>query len=75
MPKANNRWMGFIAVRNDLIVGFEEAKDGGYDDVERDDNVIGLLGSPLEVMLSSYLNRRGEREGERDDRFIVSKME
>ena len=75
VPQANDRGMGFVAVGNDLIVRFEEAEDGGYDDVERDDNVIGLLGSPLEVMLSSYLNRRGEREGEGNDGFVVGKME
>ena len=67
--------MGFIAVRNDLIVGFEEAKDGGYDDVKRDNNMIGLLGSPLEVMLRSYLNGGRKREGEGDDGFVVGKME
>ena len=75
MPKTDDGWMGFVTVRDDLIVGFEEAKDGGDNEVERDNNMIGLLGSPLKVMFCSYLNGRGEREGERDDRFIVSKME
>ena len=75
MPKANDRWMGFIAVRNDLIIGFEETKDGGNDDVERDNNMIGLLGSPLEVMLCPYLNGGGKREGEGYDGFVVGKME
>ena len=75
VPEANDRWMGFVAVRYYLIVGLEEAKDGGNDDMERDNNMIGLLGSPLEVMLRSYLNGRGEREGEGYDGFVVSKME
>ena len=75
VPKTDDGWMGFIAVRDDLIVGFEEAKDGGNDDVERDNNMISLLGPPLEVMLCSYLDRRGERKGEGDDGFVVSKME
>ena len=75
MPKADNRWMRFVAIGNDLIVGFEEAKDRGDDDVEGDDDVIGLLGSPLEVMLCAYLNGRGEGEREGYDRFVVGKME
>ena len=74
MPKANDGWMGFIAVRDDLVIGFEEAKDWGNDDVERDNNMIGLLGSPLEVMLCPYLNGRGEREGEGYNGFVVSKV-
>ena len=74
MPKANDQGMGFVAVRNDLIIGFEEAEDGGNDDMERDNNVIGLVRSPLEVMFGSYLDRRGEHEGEGYDGFVVSKM-
>ena len=42
VPKANNRRVGFITVRNDLIVGFEEAEDGGDDNMERDNDMIGL---------------------------------
>ena len=75
MPQANDGWVGFVAIGDNLIVGFEEAKDGGDDDVEGDNNMIGLLGSPLEVMFSSYLNGRGEREGEGDDGFVISKVE
>ena len=67
--------MRFVAVGDDLVVGFKEAKDGGNDDVERDNNMIGLLRSPLEVMLGPYLNGRGECEGEGYDRFVVGKME
>ena len=75
MPKTDDGWMRFVAVRNDLIVGFEEAKDRGDDDVERDDNMIGLLRSPLEVMLCPYLNGRGEREREGYDGFVIGKIE
>ena len=75
MPKTDDGRMRFVAVRNDLIVGLEEAKDGGNDDMERDNNMIGLLGSPLEVMLCSYLNGRGECEGEGYDGFVISEME
>ena len=75
MPKTDYGWMRFVAVGNNLIVGFEETKDRGDDDVERDNNMIGLLRSPLEVMLRPYLNRRGECEGEGYDRFIVGEME
>ena len=75
VPKTNNRWVRFVTIRNDLIVGFKEAEDGGDDDMERDNDVIGLYGSPLEVVLGPYLNGRGEREGEGDDGFVISKME
>ena len=74
MPKTDNGGMRFVAVGNDLIVGFEEAKDRGDDDMERDDNVVGLLRSPLEVMLCPYLNGRGEREREGYNGFVVGKM-
>ena len=75
MPKADYGWMRFIAVGNDLIVGFEETKDRGDDDVKRDDYMVGLLRSPLEVMLCPHLNGRRERKGEGDDGFVISKME
>ena len=75
MPKTDDRRMRFVAVGNDLIVGLKEAKDGGDDDVERNDNMIGLLRPPLEVMFCPYLNGRGEREGEGYDGFVVGKME
>ena len=75
VPEANDGWMGFIAVGNDLIVGFKEAKDRGDDDVEGDDDMIGLLRPPLEVMLCPYLNGRGECEGEGNNGFVVCKME
>ena len=75
VPEANDGRMGFVAVGNDLVVGFKEAKDGGDDDVKGDNNMVGLYGSPLEVMFSSYSNRRGESEGERYDGFVISKME
>ena len=58
-----------------MIVGFKETKDGGNDDVERDDNMVGLLGPPLEVMFCPYLNGRGECEGEGYDRLVICKME
>ena len=74
MPKTDDGRMRFVAVRNDLIVGLEEAKDGGNDDMERDNNMIGLLGSPLKVMFCSYLNGGGEREGKGYDGFVVGKM-
>ena len=74
MPKTNDGRVRFIAVRNDLIIGFEEAKDGRNDDVERDNDMIGLLRSPLEVMFCPYLNGRGEGEGEGYNRFVVCKM-
>ena len=75
VPKTNDGRMRFVAVGDDLIIGFEEAEDGGNDEVERDNNMIGLLRSPLEVMFCPYLNGRGECEGEGDDRFVMSKME
>ena len=75
VPKTNNRRVRFITVGNYLIVGFEEAKDGGDDDMERDNDVIGLYGSPLEIMFRPYLNGRGECEGEGDDGFVISEME
>ena len=42
MPETNNRRVGFITVRNDLVVGFKEAENGGDDNMERDNNMIGL---------------------------------
>ena len=75
MPKTDYGRVRFVAVGNDLIVGFEETKDRGDDEVNRDDNMVGLLGSPLEVMLGPYLNGRRERKGEGDDGFVISKME
>ena len=75
MPKADDGWMGFIAVRNDLIVGFEETKDRRDDDMEGDNNMVSLLGSPLEVMFGSYLNGGGEGERKRDDGFVICEME
>ena len=63
VPKTNDRWVRFITVGNDLIVGFKEAEDGGDDDVERDNNMVCLYGPPLEIMFSPYLNGRGEGEG------------
>ena len=75
MPKTDYGGMRFVAVGDNLVVGFKETKDGGDDNVKRDDYVVGLLGSPLEVMLCPYLNGRGERKGEGDDGFIISKME
>ena len=75
VPKTNNRWVRFITVRNDLIIGFKEAEDGGDDDMEGDDDVIGLCGPPLEIMFRSYLNRRRECEGKGNDGFVVRKVE
>ena len=75
MPETNDGRMGFVAVRNDLVVGFKETKDGGDDDVKRDNDMVGLYGSPLEVMLCPYLDGRGKRKGEGDDGLVISKME
>ena len=75
VPKTDYGPVRFVAVGNDLIVGFKETKDRGDDDVKKDDYVVGLLRSPLEVMLCPYLNGRREREGEGDDGFVISKME
>ena len=75
VPKTNNRRVRFITVGNDLVVGFEEAEDGGDDDMEGDNDMIGLNGSPLEIMFRPYLNGRGECEGKGDDGFVVSKVE
>ena len=75
MPKTEYGGMRFVAIGNDLIVGFEETKDRGDDDMKRDDYMVGLLRSPLEVMLCPYLNGRGERKREGDDGFVISKME
>ena len=75
MPEAKDGRMRFVTVGGDLKVGFKEAKDRGDDDVKRDNNVIGLLRSPLEVVLCPYLNGRGECEGEGNDRLVVCKME
>ena len=63
MPKTKDGRMRFVAVCDNLKVGFEETKDGGNDDVEGDNDVIGLLRSPLEVMFCPYLNGRGMGEG------------
>ena len=75
VPETDDRRMGFVTVGNDLIAGFEEAKDRGDNNVEGDDNMIGLLRPPLEVMLCSYLNGGREREREGYDGFVVSKVE
>ena len=75
MPKTDDGWMRFVAVGNDLVIGFKEAEDGGDDDMERDNNMIGLYGSPLEIVLRPYLNGRGEGEGKGDDGLVVCKME
>ena len=75
VPKTDDRRMRFVAVGNDLIVGFKEAKNRGDDDVEGDDDMIGLVRSPLEVMLCAYLNRGGKCEGEGYDGFVIGKME
>ena len=75
MPETDDGWVGFVAVRNNLVVGFEETEDRGDDDVKRDNDVIGLYGSPLEVVLCSYLNGGGECKGEGHDRFVISKVE
>ena len=75
MPKTDDGWMRFVAVGNDLVVGFEEAKDRGDDNMEGDDDMVGLDGSPLEIMFSPYLNGRGECEGKGNNGFVVCKME
>ena len=75
VPKTDDGRMRFEAVGNDLKVGFKEAEDRGDDDVEGDDDVIGLLRPPLEVMLCAYLNRRGKSKGEGYNRLVVGKME
>ena len=75
VPKTNDGRVRFIAIGDDLKGGFKVAEDRGDDDVERDNDMIGLLRSPLEVMFCPYLNGRGECEGEGYDRFVVRKME
>ena len=75
VPKANNGRVRFITVGNDLVVGFKETEDGGDDDMERDNDMISLYGSPLKVVFRPYLNGRGECEGKGDDGFVVSKVE
>ena len=74
VPKANNGWVRFVTIGNDLVVGFKEAEDRGDDDMERDNDMISLYGSPLKVVFRSYLDGRGECEGEGDDGLIISKM-
>ena len=74
VPKTNNRRVRFITVGNDLIVGFKEAEDRRNDDMERDNDVIGLYGSPLEIMFCPYLDGRGEREGKGNDGFVICKV-
>ena len=75
VPKTNDRRVRFITVRNDLVVGFKEAEDGGDDNMEGDDDMVGLDGSPLEIMFSPYLNGRGECEGKGNNGFVVRKVE
>ena len=75
VPKTNNGRVRFITVGNNLVVGFKEAEDGGDDDMEGDNDVIGLYGSPLEVVFCPYLNGRGECKGKRDDGLVISKVE
>ena len=67
--------MRFITVGDNLIVGFEKAEDGRDDEMERDNDMISLYGSPLEIVFSPYLDRGRECEGEGYDRFVVCKME
>ena len=75
VPKTNNRRVRFITVGNDLVVGFKEAEDGGDDDVEGNNDMVGLDGSPLEIVFCSYLNGRGECEGKGNDGFVIRKVE
>ena len=42
VPQTDDRWMRFITVGNNLIVGFKETEDRGDDDMERDNDMIGL---------------------------------
>ena len=75
VPKTDYGGMGFVAVGNNLVVGFEETKDRGDDNVKGNDYVVGLLRSPLEVMLRSHLNGGRKHKGEGDDGFVIRKME
>ena len=75
VPETDDGRVGFVTVRNNLVVGFEETEDRRDDDVKRDNDMIGLYGSPLEVVLCPDLNGRGEGEGEGYDRFVISKVE
>ena len=42
VPETNDRRVRFITVGDNLIVGFKEAEDGGDDDMERDNDMVGL---------------------------------
>ena len=57
VPETLDNWMGFVAVRNDLIVGLKEAERRGYNEVYGSDDEVGFFSSPLKVVLCSYLDR------------------
>ena len=42
VPETDDGGVGFVTVRNNLEVGFEETENRGDDDVKRDDYVVGL---------------------------------
>ena len=47
----------------------------GSNNMQRDDYEVQLFIPPLRVVLSGYLNGRGESEGEGDDGFVMSDTE
>ena len=57
LPQTDDSRMRFVAIGDDVELGFEEAEDWGYNEVDRDDDAVGLFRPPLEVVLGSYLNR------------------
>ena len=75
MPEGENHWMRFVGVALNLLKWLEEAEGGGYNDVVGDNDKIGLLAPPLEVMFSGYLNRRGEGKRKRYDGLVVGNVE
>ena len=75
MPKTKYSGMGFVAVDDDLELGFKEAVHRGNDDVKGGDDEVGLLGSPLKVVLRTNLNGGRVSEGSGNNQFIVSDVE
>ena len=71
MPEAEDGRVGFVAIDNDLELGFKETVYGRDDDVEGEDNEVIFLSSPLKVVLRADLNGGGVSKGCGYDGFIV----
>ena len=71
MPEAEDGRVGFVAIDNDLELGFKETVYGRDDDVEGEDNEIIFLGSPLEVVFQADLNGSGVSKGRGYYGFII----